>query len=32
MPYVILLYVNNIDIKGPKTKYKNEEISELSEI
>ena len=32
MPYVILFYVDNINIKGPKTKYKNEEIPELSEI
>ena len=32
MPYVILLYVNNVSIKDLKTKYKNEEISELSEI
>ena len=32
MPYVALLYVDNVDVKGLKTKYKNEEISELSEI
>ena len=27
-----LLYVNNVSIKGPKIRYENEEISELSEI
>ena len=32
MPYVVLLYVNDVSIKGLKIKYKNEEISELSEI
>ena len=32
MPHVTLLYVNNVDVKDPKTKYENEEISELSEI
>ena len=32
MPHVTLLYVNDISIKGLKTRYKNEEISELSEI
>ena len=32
MSYVVLLYVNDVDIKGPKIKYKNEEISELSKI
>ena len=32
MPYVALSYVNDISIKGLKTRYKNEEISELSEI
>ena len=32
MPHVTLLYVNDVNVKGPKTKYENEEISELSEI
>ena len=32
MPYVILLYVNDVSIKGLKTKYKNKEIFELSKI
>ena len=32
MSYMILLYINDVDVKGLKTKYKNEEISELSEI
>ena len=32
MPHVILLYVNDVNVKGLKTRYKNEEISELSEI
>ena len=32
MPHVVLLYVNNVSIKGLKTRYKNEEISELPEI
>ena len=32
MPHIVLLYVDNVSIKGPKTRYKNEEISELSEI
>ena len=32
MPHVVLLYVNDVSIKGLKTKYENEEISELSEI
>ena len=32
MPYVALLYVDDINVKGLKTRYKNEEISELSEI
>ena len=32
MPYVILSYVNDVNIKGLKIRYKNEEISELSEI
>ena len=32
MPHIALSYVNDVDIKGSKTKYKNEEISELSEI
>ena len=32
MPHIILLYVNNVNIKGLKIKYENEEISELSEI
>ena len=27
-----LSYVNNVSVKGPKTKYENKEISELSEI
>ena len=29
---MILSYVNNVNIKGLKTRYENEEISELSEI
>ena len=32
MSHVILLYVNDINVKDSKTKYENEEISELSEI
>ena len=32
MSHVTLLYVNNVNVKGLKTRYKNEEISELSEI
>ena len=32
MSYVTLLYVNDVSIKGSKIKYKNEDISELSEI
>ena len=32
MPYVTLLYINNVSIKGLKIRYKNEEISKLSEI
>ena len=32
MPHVTLSYVNNVSIKGPKIKYENKEISELSEI
>ena len=32
MPHIALSYVNNVDIKGLKTRYKNKEISELSEI
>ena len=32
MPHVILLYVNDINVKDLKTKYENEEISELSKI
>ena len=32
MPHITLLYVNDVSIKGLKTRYKNEEISELSEI
>ena len=32
MSYVTLLYVNDVSIKGLKTRYENEEISELSEI
>ena len=32
MPYVILLYINDVNVKGLKTRYENEEISELSEI
>ena len=32
MPHVALLYVDDVDVKGLKTKYENKEISELSEI
>ena len=32
MPHIALFYVNDVNVKGLKTKYKNEEISELSEI
>ena len=32
MPHVTLLYVNDVSIKGLKIRYKNKEISELSEI
>ena len=32
MSYIILLYVNDVSIKGLKTRYKNKEIPELSEI
>ena len=32
MPYVILFYIDNVSVKGLKTRYENEEISELSEI
>ena len=32
MPYVALLYVNNVSVKGLKTRYENEEISELFEV
>ena len=32
MPHVTLFYVDNVSIKGLKTRYKNEEIPELSEI
>ena len=32
MPHIALLYVNDVDVKGLKTRYENEEISELSEI
>ena len=32
MPHVILFYVNDVSIKGLKTRYENKEISELSEI
>ena len=32
MSHVALLYVNDVNIKGLKTKYENKEISELSEI
>ena len=32
MPYVTLLYVNDVNVKDLKTRYENEEISELSEI
>ena len=32
MPHVILSYVNDVSIKGLKTRYKNKEIPELSEI
>ena len=32
MSYVALFYINNVDVKGLKIKYENEEISELSEI
>ena len=32
MPQIALLYVNNINVKDLKTRYKNKEISELSEI
>ena len=32
MPHMTLLYMNDISIKGLKTKYENKEISELSEI
>ena len=32
MSYVTLLYINDVDVKDSKTQYKNEEISELSEI
>ena len=32
MPYVALSYVDNVSVKGLKTRYENKEISELSEI
>ena len=32
MSLMTLLYVNDVDIKGLKTRYENKEISELSEI
>ena len=32
MSHMALLYVNDVDIKGLKTKYENKEISELSKI
>ena len=32
MSYLALLYMNDVSVKGPKIKYENEEISELSEI
>ena len=32
MSYVTLSYVNDVNVKGLKTKYKNKEISRLSEI
>ena len=32
MPHVVLLYIDDVGIKGLKIQYKNEEIPELSEI
>ena len=32
MPYVAFSYINDVDIKGSKTRCENKEISELSEI